>query len=248
MSKQQNMNNNQKSRRKRVLPKQGSLARRVALIEKSIIETKYFDELFTFTPTSAGSANTLSNFAQGDTVMTRNGDKVYLELLELRYSITNNTVLVGPVKFRIMIIQDLSPSAQANSLSIAGSQVILGTTGVLDNSVITPDPTLMPHSFQMKYRYKVLYDKVHVINPYSLDNSSITSNLSATAAVSGTAVIDRTEYHTAMIPIHSLEVFQDGTANLNSVLRGSIVGLCFSDQAGNAPSIVMGTRLLFKDA
>jgi len=257
MSNQSNLKRNGGQRPRSMKPKHASksgnsvarLERRIILIEKSIIETKYFDDLVSTTFSTTGAANTLNNLAQGDSVITRNGNKIFVEKIDLKYSVVCNTALVGPVNCRIMLLRDQMPQGQTNSLSIAGSQTILGANGVLDNSIIVSNPHLMPLALEMKDRYKVLVDDTFVINPYSPDVFSITNNTSATATMTATNVLDRTVQRLhPNIKVGMRSIFQDGTANISSLLEGSLVLLAFCDQSGNLPSIVAGTRTYFKDA
>jgi len=228
-----------------------ALAARVNRIEKSLIETKYVDDYTSTTASNAtatANSNTLNLMAQGDTVMTRNGNKIFMTHAEIKYYVQNNSVLTGPVNIRVMVLYDASPSGQANSLCIAGTQIQFGPTGVLDNTVITGSPQIMPHAFEMKYRYKVLYDKIHTLNPLCFNGQSITNNTSATATITGTSVENLQQLHHCVIPLNKQTVFQDGTANLSSVLKGSLVGFWCSDQSSNLPFVVFGSRIFFKDA
>lgn len=229
-------------------PSNSALSKRLNVLEKQIIETKYVDEVNVFNPLNAGQAFCLNNFAQGDTVTTRNGNRIYMERLMFRAKVTNNTLLIGPVTLRVMCILDLSPSGQAVNCGIGGVSTFLGPTGILDNTVIVNNPDLMPYAQEMKYRYKILYDKIIVINPYSVDISSITNNLAATATMTATNVLDRSVHIDVDIPLHRQTIYQDGTANIISIMDGSLLCLCFSDQAANAPVVALGTRLYFKDA
>jgi len=225
------------------------LANQIKLIEKKLIETKYIDELNAFTSVlNTGQAFCLNNFAQGDTVTTRNGNKIFMDRLMLKYTVTNNQLLIGPVNIRVIIVHDTSPSGQAVNLGVAGSSTFLGPTGVLDNTTIVNNPHLMPEAFEMKYRYKLIYDKVHTLNPYGGDIYSITGNTSATATMTATNVIDRSYFHSCYIPLKKQAVYQDGTANVSSLLKGSLVALCLSDQTANSPTVAMATRLYFRDA
>jgi len=218
-----------------------SLRKEVNLIKKTLIETKYYDELNNFTPLNTGQSFCLNNFAQGDTVVTCNGDKVFVERIDLRYIVQTNSALVGPVHIRVLIVEDTSPNGQAVNLGIGGSAVILGPTGVLDNTVITGAPEIMPHSFEMRYRYKIHHDRTFTLNPQMPQTTTV-----ATGVVS--AITNKAEHVHVSLPIHKTTVYIDGTANIASIMKGSYIALCFSDQSANAPFVVMGTRVFFKDA
>jgi len=223
------------------------LSKRIGNLEK-VIETKYVDEINNFTPSTTGQSFCLNNFAQGDTVSTRNGAKTFMEHLDLRYYVQTNAGLVGPVNLRVMIVEDASPNTQAVNLGVSGTSTPLGPNGVIDNTVITSPTHLMPISYENKARYKILYDHTHNLNPFSTDSATITGNLSATATETGTAVLNKQEFVHVTLPIKSKAVYNDGSANIVSLLKGSLVALCFSDQSGNLPFVVMSTRLFFKDA
>jgi len=224
------------------------LSTQVRLIEKQLIETKYLDELNNFTPSSSGQSFCLVNFAQGDTVSTRNGNKVFIENIELRYYVETNSALQGPVNLRVIVVYDTAPSGQTVNLGIGGVATMLGPTGVLDNTVITGSPQIMPHAFEMKYRYKILHDRVHTLNPIGQFTQSITNNTSATATVTGGAILNMEQFAEHNIQVQKETVYQDASANLVSLLKGSIVAVCYSDQTSNLPFVVMGTRVFFKDA
>jgi len=218
-----------------------SLRKEVLLIKNTLIETKYYDELNNFTPSQTGQAFCLNNFAQGDTVMTRNGAKTFVEKIALRFYAQTNANLVGPVNLRVMIVEDLSPSGQAVNLGIGGVATFLGPTGVLDNTTITGAPEIMPHAFEMKHRYRVIYDHEITLNPHSASSTT-----PATGVVA--AVINKTKFFRKDISVKAQSVYADGTANIASLLKGSLVALCFSNQNANLPFVVMGTRVFFKDA
>jgi len=221
---------------------------RLNLIESRLIETKYIDDLVSATFGNTGLANTLNLVAQGDAVTNRNGNKIFLSKLELRYVITNNTALVGPVNCRVMVIHDRMPMGQSNSLCIANTQTILGVNGVLDSTINATNPHLLPRALEMVDRYKILHDMVHTLNPYSVDAFTITGNTSATATMTGTNVVDRSFFVDMGRKLGFVQVFQDGTANIASVLEGSIVLLAFCDQSANLPTITAISRIYFKDA
>jgi len=218
-----------------------SLRKEVLMIKNTLIETKYYDELNNFTPSQTGQSFCLNNFAQGDTVMTRNGAKTFVEKIDLRFYAQTNANLVGPVNMRVMVVEDLSPSGQSVNLGIGGVATILGPTGVLDNTTITGAPEIMPHSFEMKHRYRIIFDHEFTLNPHSASSTT-----PATGVVAN--IINKTKFFKKTILVKAQSVYADGTANIASLLKGSLVALCFSNQNANLPFVVMGTRVFFKDA
>jgi len=237
---------------KRKAPSNKALSKKIKHIENDLIELKFYDESntfsgFTSTPTVATNYYCLNNLQQGDTVNTRNGNKIWPTSLQLKYVIVNNALLIGPSVARVLVIWDNQANGASTLYNVNGSFTFFGPIGVLDNSVIT-DIRIMPRAYESQKRYKILYDKIHVLRPPSVDVYSITNNTSATATMTGTAVIDTEVVVRKTIKLGRQMIYQDGTTNISSIQKGALSIMMLSDQASNGLTGLSGTRLYFKDA
>lgn len=227
-----------KGRKKRVVkkkkqPRLKNLARDIKKIEDELIELKWVDELNTNsgTPiTNAGYGFTVNNFAEGNTVNTRVGQRIYMTSLQLKYSLYINTANLGTQITRILVVLDKAHNGNLSSFDAAP----LGEAGLLDNTTIAA-PSLMPRAYVMRYRYRVLYDKIHVLNPH-WENAT------------GTAVLQCGLHVTKNIRLGVNATYSDATSSIASLLKNAISLFAITDSSSNGPTVQIATRLYFKDA
>lgn len=217
-------------------PTTKTLAKRVKKIENEYMELKWVDELNSNSGVAipvGGWVATLNNFAEGNTVNTRVGQKVYLTSIQLKILWANNVSFLGAQNIRVMLVLDKAHNG--NAATFDGVPLGNGASAILDNSVITL-PSLMPRTYETRYRYRVLYDKVHCLNPH-WENAGTTAVLGC---------INRTVKN---IRLGVVTTYQDATGSIASILKNSLCLFVTSDNAGaTGPTVAIGTRIYFKDA
>lgn len=113
-------------------------------------EQKYNDVLFNTDATSTGVVTALSTIASGDTVLTREGNKILCKAVEIRVIMQNEVNTAGSI-IRFVLVHDKN----ANGTSPTYAQVF-ATTGVNRFPVI-----------DNKSRFKILMDETLTLNNLS---------------------------------------------------------------------------------
>lgn len=103
----------------------------------------------------------LNGVAQGDTNVTRNGNKLRFWSLEARFIITAGTSMTDPTPVRFMLVRKIKTVGATITLSNLLSDA---TPDVLDNFNV--------NNIDFKNTYKVYWDKTVVIHPQVFDNSA----------------------------------------------------------------------------
>lgn len=107
-----------------------------------------------------GTVVYLSGLDQGDSTITREGSSVKVQTFRLRYFISHNAAVTGPVNHRVMVVRDL----QNQGATITANDVLetVGTSGA-PNAFID----FVNGPLQNK-RFGVVYDRNWVTDPYHL--------------------------------------------------------------------------------
>lgn len=90
----------------------------------------------------------LTNIVQGNTDITRIGNKIMITGVQLKYTVTDT--VTNPV--RIMLVLD----KQTNGALLAANDILEDST--------TGDAIISPRNRDESLRFRVLYDKVHLIS------------------------------------------------------------------------------------
>jgi hypothetical protein len=114
-------------------------------------ELKYNDASFAADATTTGSVVALNQMAAGDTALLRDGNKILMKSIQLKYTVECEAVTQNVVA-RFMIVYDRQTNVTNPTIATAG-------TGPLDS--ISP---VSLRQVATTSRFKVLYDKVVVLN------------------------------------------------------------------------------------
>lgn len=141
--------------------------RQVATVKKLIArrqELKYRDYGGSYAPTTTGVMYQITTIPQGDTDITRDGDRLYLKKIYMRGELMANTDTYNFVR---LILFQWKPTVSPATVSEI----------LLDGPSGSPD-TLSHYSHDHRQNYRILYDKVmKVIGPAS---AAATPNTAAT--------------------------------------------------------------------
>lgn len=96
----------------------------------------------------------LTNIAQGDTSITRDGAQIKLTRIDIKYLINQNLSATGATTCRVMLVQD----KQTN-------QAIYNFSDLLE--FVNSNSVNSPLNLDNKYRFRVLANKIHVLNANS---------------------------------------------------------------------------------
>lgn len=114
-------------------------------------ELKYNDVSFNADVTTTGSVVALNQMAAGDTALLRDGNKIKMKSIQLKWTFELEAVSQNVVG-RWMIVYDRQPNLANPTIATAG-------TGPLDTIAVNSLRQVATTS-----RFKVLYDKVLVLN------------------------------------------------------------------------------------
>jgi len=107
----------------------------------------YFDAAVSTDATTTTVALALNNMAAGDTIVTRDGNKILMKSLQLRVQMSLESAAVNQ-QVRMLVVYDATPTQSQATLSL-----------ILDAETMLGYP-----STTVKSRFTILYDKVHVLN------------------------------------------------------------------------------------
>lgn len=110
-------------------------------------EIHYFDTNDTSDISTTAVAIAANSMAQGDTIVTRTGNKIQMTAIELRVALANKAA-TSANKCRIIVVYDKNPDAATATLAT-----------VLENSTVTDFPAK-----GQKSRFKILLDETIVLN------------------------------------------------------------------------------------
>lgn len=220
--------------------------KRIEGIEKKIktidrdIEVKWKDVMNdTFIMSPVSIVDLLNPLAQGNTSITRLGDKVQATSIQGRYCVFNDNDNLVPNIWRVIIFWDRGPKGAAPIFS-----------DILDTTTMTSaasNTVYAPYNLKNVPRFKILYDQSGIIQV----NQQLTTVL-AGATTTTTAVLTQSSnvYH-FKIPLKRIVNYGLGNAGtVADISQNGLFGLYLSDipAASQPPAIVIGTRFLFKDA
>lgn len=131
-----------------------SALRRIKRLEHNF-EVKYFNSSYTTPLVAAGDVFPLTNIAQGDTALTRDGNDITLRSVRVIGSVSLSSdvpqSVAGSQTYRMIIFQDKQQVADTDP---AVTDVLL-TAGVYS-----------PYNYPaVKERFKILHDKLYTLNP-----------------------------------------------------------------------------------
>ncbi len=116
------------------------------------VEYKRHDVQLTTTATSStATINQLTNIAQGDSDLTRDGSDIVIKRIELKYFITQHAT-ASITYVRVMLVQD----TQTNEAIYAAADLL--------EDVTANDAIVSPLLWFKKRRFKVLYDRTHALS------------------------------------------------------------------------------------
>ncbi len=115
------------------------------------VEFKFLDTQLTNVASSTTPLITqLSNSAQGDTTVTRDGSQLKCLSIQLSYFMTMHTNAVGSL-VRVLLIKD----KQTNQAIYTAGDVLTDTTAA--------DSLISPYNRDNRKRFTIMYDKVHTL-------------------------------------------------------------------------------------
>ncbi len=141
-----------RTRKMSVAQQASSALRKVNKIQRSI-ELKHSDTNSTTNVTDSGVSINLSNISQGDTEVTRTGDKITIKGINCRYDVRFNPTVTVPQTVRVVLLQAHTTDAQ----------VTLPITDFYDIVAAAGEETLAPTKWGSSIRARTLYDKSHVL-------------------------------------------------------------------------------------
>jgi len=163
----------------------------------------------------------LSDIAQGDTDITRNGDRLNINRLELRYILkVNSSNLIPANIIRVIVFQWLPND---------------GSVAPLVSNILTPDgfsgtyTVLSGHNHDGRDMYRIIYDQSHVVVGTSTIYAT-SSGIYADKVVSIASAIKHFQ-------------FNGSTTNATNKL----FVLFLTDATVNVPFIYWNTKLYFRD-
>lgn len=201
--------------------------RKVAKIVKNVVhqETKYYDiEISSpLQPVSnGGTIVAVSDVAQGDTIISRQGNLIYGKNISCRLDIKGNSINDSNV-FRCLLVMDKYNQGTAPTVAD-----VLATTG--DERVM-----VAPQNIKTLARYRILYDKV-----VSLPNQ--TNYTVATATSSGVGRKTMSFFRKLNQKIR----FKGATAA--DIYGQQLFLILIGDTASNDVTVSFFTRLAFTDS
>jgi len=218
------------NRRNTTLARTSALSSRQAqevskIVQKNFskrVELKYYT--FGAQPTVNSTIpviTSLSDIAQGDTDITRNGDRLNISRLELRYILKVNSANLIPANaVRVIIFQWLPND---------------GTAAPTVSNILTPDgfsgtyTVLSGHNHDGRDMYRIVYDHTHMVVGTSTIYAS-NAGIYVDKVVSLAAAIKHFQ-------------FNGSTTNATNKL----FVLFLTDAAANLPFIYWNTKLYFRD-
>ncbi len=113
------------------------------------VEFKFLDtQLNVSAQTTTPMITQLSNIAQGDTTMTRDGSQIKCLSIQLSYFMTMHTSAVGSIA-RVLLIKD----KQTNQAIYSAGDVLTDITAF--------DGIVSPYNRDNRKRFTIMYDKIH---------------------------------------------------------------------------------------
>lgn len=247
-----NVRRNQNTRfRKKPLPHASKKVdaeqnKRIEGIEKKIktidrdIEVKWKDiinDTFVMTPVSV--CQLLNPLAQGNSAITRIGDKVQSTSIQGRYAVFNDNDNLVPNIWRVIIFWDRGPKGAVPLVS-----------DVLDLTTITSaaaNTVYAPYNLKNVPRFKILYDLSGMLQV----NQQLTTVLSGATTTTTAVLTQGSNIYHFKIPLKRIVNY--GLANagdITDISQNALYALYLSDipSGSQPPAIVIGTRFLFKDA
>lgn len=211
-----------------------SLDKRVKAINKKE-EVKHKDFLFASdymaSGPGAGQMLLLNGLVQGDTNLTREGNKVYITSIQIKAVIITNVLLTSATEYRIIVFRDNFPNGVAPT---AGS--------LLDINIITAY-LYAPYNAKYQTRYKILYDKRGVSNP--------SVHLVEGAGPTVTSVIQKKISIQLKRKLGFIANYGLGNAGtIADITHGAIYILLLSNRTigdADGPTFLGGSRVNFKD-
>lgn len=122
-----------------------NMARVVASIVNS--EKKYYDTTFSYDTNTVASVSCLTNMAQGDTNITRNGNTIALKSLQVHGYWQSDTAVPNE-QCRVMIVKD--------------NDNLGGTAPTISDILEPPGGVLQLRNKNTPKRFKVLFDHIYV--------------------------------------------------------------------------------------
>jgi len=117
-------------------------------------ELKFNDNAFATDATTTGAITALNQMAAGDTALLRDGNKILMKSIQLRFTLENEALNQNNA-VRMLVVYDKNANLGTASIATAG-------TGPLDSITIQSLRQVATMS-----RFKVLSDKVYVLNSTS---------------------------------------------------------------------------------
>ena len=190
---------------------------KVRRIER-MIEVKHSDINDSGTCTQAGDVTNLTSISQGDTSVTRSGDKISPTSFKMKYYVRFNTSATQPVSVRVLLVQ-------AKSIDAASTYTV---SDILDLTPASGEEHLSNYTWNQSRRFRVLYDKIHCL----FDTGGMYTQIHGYINIPGKR-------------LHTVR-FNPGSAT--QVTYGGLNLIMLSDEPTNPPSWNAVGRLAFKDA
>lgn len=210
-----------------------SLDKRVKAINKKE-EVKHKDFLFASdymaSGPGAGQMLLLNGLVQGDTNLTREGNKVYITSIQIKAVIIPNVLLTAATEYRIVVFRDSFPNGTAPA---AGN--------LLDINIITAY-LYAPYNAKYQNRFKILYDKRGCINP----NTNLVVGAGTTTSVVSKKISIQFKRRLGFIANYGLA----NAGDITDITTGAIYILLLSNRTianADGPTFLGGSRVNFKD-
>lgn len=219
-------------------PTARSLDRRIKKIQ-SRQELKHKDVFFNpveLVNNSGSTTMTLLNpLSQGDTVTTREADRVTFTSIQIKGRISiSPTLLTSSTNWRIIIFRDL----QAN-----GADPTLAN--LLDSTVIT-NVIYAPYNNNYTDRFRIISDKRGVINPNHLQTWTDTAGSNIGSSKGAMSIKYNLRWQLGFITNYGL----GNAGTIADISKNSVYMCALSDQTAVSdfgPNLTGGSRMYFKD-
>lgn len=182
-------------------------------------ESKWFD--LTWTAPAAGLVTVINAVPQGDDSITRDGRKIVVKVVQLRYGLFGSAVPAGFIALRVVIVHDVAP----NALIPAVTDIFTSSDGLAYNNL------------NNRERFRILYD--FTLGQKKGSDSFVSTNASSTIVAFNDVVYKKCDIST---------VFNDvAGGTIGSITTGAIyVVTLFS--GGSSVGSTLKSRIRFADA
>ncbi len=189
---------------------------KLALSRSRPIRLRFHNTQSSDTINATWSQTLITGIPLGDQEFNREGDRVIIKEVGIRYSVTASQAVDAVGNYRVMLVRD----KQTNGATFAPSNLFI----VNDSLKSFRDPTLSP------VRFQILYDKTFSLEEY--------------AANSGIANTEFQQYYRKYKG--GMKITYNGSgATTGSIDKGAIFLMFITDRVSNLPSINWMTLVRF---